>query len=58
MDLNAEAAGYLLMLERRVVVGELTLREALQKAFNTGAHKGAIDGLQSAKEIMTAARKP
>lgn len=51
-DPHAEtAAEYLLHLERMVAANYFGVREALQKAFQAGETRGAIRGIESAKEI-------
>jgi len=57
MDLtqfSCEAAAVLLSLARRVLSGELTQAEALQRAHQHGIAQGRIEGLEMAKDIMRA----
>jgi hypothetical protein len=52
--LNEDAASYILHLERMVKAGEITQREALEKAFGLGCSRGRIDGIEIAKNIIWA----
>lgn len=54
--LNEDAAAYILHLERMVLAGQITQREALERAFSLGTTRGKIDGLDIAKEIFRAAK--
>jgi predicted transposase YdaD len=52
--MSADAAAYLLTLERRIELGALSIREALQRAQQHGTHQGRIEGLEIAKGIIGA----
>jgi hypothetical protein len=49
--LDAEAVAYLLTLERAVPI-VISMREALQRAFEAGRMKGCGEGIGMAQEII------
>ena len=49
--LDAETVALLLMYEQCVPL-TMSLREALQKAFNAGRMRGRIEGIETAQKII------
>jgi hypothetical protein len=50
--MEAQAAAYLITLEE-AVPNTISLREALQRAFEAGRFRGRPEGVAMAQEIMT-----
>jgi hypothetical protein len=50
--LPEEAVAYLLTLERALLGGIVSTREALQRAFDAGRMRGRPDGIAIAQDII------